>query len=261
MRLELEGVRAGYGEVEVLRGIDLVVPDGSAVALLGANGAGKSTTLKVCAGLLRPTRGVVRIDGEELDGSRPSMRARSGLCLIPEGRAIFRRLTVRENIAMQVGGRDVDAAIDKAASFFPPLGGRLSQLAGTLSGGEQQMLAVSRALVTDASLVMADELSVGLAPIVLDVIFDAVKALRSAGKSLLIVEQYIDRALDIADYVHVLHKGSIVFVGEPFQARSGDVLRHYLGSEAGGPAPNESGRPAPRRRVRGEATRRPGRSE
>jgi branched-chain amino acid transport system ATP-binding protein len=233
MRLELENVRAGYGSLEVLRGIDLVVPDGAAVALLGANGAGKTTTLRVCAGLLRPSTGVVRLDGRELDGARPSVRTRDGLCLIPEGRAIFRRLTVRQNIAMQVGGRKITSALEKAAAFFPILGQRLDQLAGTLSGGEQQMLAVARALVTDARLVMADELSVGLAPIVVDVIFDAVRSLRSEGRSLLIVEQYIERALDLADYVYVLHKGTLVFVGEPSQARSGDVLRHYLGSEAG----------------------------
>ncbi|MGH2728557.1 MAG: ABC transporter ATP-binding protein [Actinomycetota bacterium] len=231
MRLQLEGVHAGYGELEVLRGIDLVVPDGAAVALLGANGAGKTTTLKVGAGLLHPSAGVIRLGGREMDGARPSARVRNGLCLIPEGRAVFRRLTVRQNLAMQVGGRDVEAAIYRAASFFPVLGDRLDQVAGTLSGGEQQMLAVSRALVTDAKLVMADELSVGLAPVLVDVIFDAVKALQAEGRSLLIVEQYIDRALDLADYVYVLHKGSIVFAGEPSQAREGDVLQHYLGSE------------------------------
>jgi branched-chain amino acid transport system ATP-binding protein len=230
--LRLAGVRAGYRRSEVLHGVDLVVPPGSAVALLGANGAGKSTLLRVAAGLLPSTGGSVWFGEERIDRLSTHERTRRGLCLIPEGRAIFRRLTVRQNLAMQVGGKDVDGAVNRALSAFPMLGDRLGQVAGTLSGGQQQMLAVARALVTDPAVVLADELSVGLAPVVVDEIFEAVAALRTAGRSLLIVEQYVERALAVADYVYILHKGRIAFVGEPAQCKSEDVYRQYLGSVA-----------------------------
>ncbi|HYT38737.1 MAG TPA: ABC transporter ATP-binding protein [Acidimicrobiia bacterium] len=230
--LRLTGVRAGYHRTEVLHGVDLLVPPGAAVALLGANGAGKSTLLRVAAGLLPATGGSVWLGEERVDGLSTHERTRRGLCLIPEGRAIFRQLTVRQNLAMQVGGKDVDAAVDRAVAAFPMLRDRLAQVAGTLSGGQQQMLAVARALVTDPAVVLADELSVGLAPVVVDEIFEAVAALRAAGRSLLIVEQYVDRALAVADYVYILHKGRIAFVGEPAQCRADDVYRQYLGSVA-----------------------------
>src|SRR2546423_220989 len=183
--LRLEGIRAGYRRSEVLHGVDLAVPEGAAVGLLGANGAGKSTLLRVAAGLLPATGGTISLGGERIEGVSAHDRARRGLCLIPEGRAIFRQLTVRENLAMQVGGRDVDGAVERVASAFPVLGARLHQTAGTLSGGQQQMLAVARALVTNPRVVLADELSVGLAPVVIDEIFEAVEALRVAGVSLL----------------------------------------------------------------------------
>jgi branched-chain amino acid transport system ATP-binding protein len=230
--LRLAGVRAGYGRTEVLHGVDLLVPPGTAVALLGANGAGKSTLLRVAAGLLPATGGSVWFGEERIDGLSTHQRTRRGLCLIPEGRAIFRQLTVRQNLAMQVGGKGVDGAVDRAVAAFPMLGERLGQVAGTLSGGQQQMLAVARALVTDPAVVLADELSVGLAPVVVDEIFAAVAALRAAGRSLLIVEQYVDRALAVADYVYILHKGRIAFVGEPAQCQAEDVYRQYLGSVA-----------------------------
>jgi branched-chain amino acid transport system ATP-binding protein len=230
--LRLTGVRAGYRRSEVLHGVDLLVPPGAAVALLGANGAGKSTLLRVAAGLLPATGGSVWFGEERIDRLSTHERTRRGLCLIPEGRAIFRQLTVRQNLAMQVGGKGVDAAVDRAVAAFPMLGERLGQVAGTLSGGQQQMLAVARALVTDPAVVLADELSVGLAPVVVDEIFEAVAALRAAGRSLLIVEQYVDRALAVADYVYILHKGRIAFVGEPAQCRAEDVYQQYLGSVA-----------------------------
>ena len=232
MMLRLTGVRAGYRRSEVLHGVDLLVPPGAAVALLGANGTGKSTLLRVAAGLLPATGGSVWFGEERIDRLSTHERTRRGLCLIPEGRAIFRQLTVRQNLAMQVGGKGVDAAVDRAVAAFPMLGERLGQVAGTLSGGQQQMLAVARALVTDPAVVLADELSVGLAPVVVDEIFEAVAALRAAGRSLLIVEQYVDRALAVADYVYILHKGRIAFVGEPAQCRAEDVYQQYLGSVA-----------------------------
>ena len=226
--LTLRQVRAGYGRTEVLHGVDVVVPPGSAVALLGANGAGKSTLLRVAAGLLPATSGIISLGGDAVTDVAPHVRSRRGLCLIPEGRAIFRQLTVRQNLAMHVGGKAVDRAIDRAAAAFPILRERLQQVAGTLSGGQQQMLAVARALVSDPQVVLADELSVGLAPVVVDEIFEAVDVLRREGRSLLLVEQYVDRAIAVADYVYILHKGSIVFVGEPAQTRDADIFSQYL---------------------------------
>jgi branched-chain amino acid transport system ATP-binding protein len=232
MMLSLEGIHAGYGRVEVLHGVDLVVPDGSAVALLGANGAGKTTLLRVAAGLLRPSDGRVVIDGADASHHATHQRAREGVCLIPEGRGIFRQLTVAENLAMFASGRNVDEAIDKAVAAFPVLGERLDQVAGTMSGGQQRMVAVTRALIVDAPFILADELSVGLAPVVIDEIFATVQVLRDQGRSLLVVEQYVDRALAIADYVYILHKGRVAFVGEPERCRDGDIFSHYLGSVA-----------------------------
>lgn len=232
MELALQGVDAGYGSVRVLREVDLHVPSGAVVALLGANGAGKTTLLRVAAGLLRPTAGEVLVDGEPAGSVGADRRSRAGLCLLPEGRGIFTDLTVRENLRMFAGPARLGEALEIATEAFPRLGERLHQRAGTLSGGEQQMLAVCRALVTDPGLVMADELSVGLAPVVIDRIFDAVGGLRERGCSLLIVEQYVDRILEIADYVYLLHKGSVVFVGEPAQLADRDVFEEYLGRSA-----------------------------
>ena len=230
MQLEVRGLHTGYGAAEVLRGVDLRLPTGSAVALLGANGAGKTTLLRAVAGLIRNPPGTVWLGGQDVSAWPSHLRTRAGVCLVPEGRAIFRRLTVRENLAMQVGGRNVAEAIERATERFPVLGERLGQQAGTLSGGQQQMLALARALVTDRPVVLADELSVGLAPVIVDEIFEAVSKLRAEGRSLLIVEQYVDRVLDLADYVYVLHKGKVVFVGEPEQCRSGALFETYLGA-------------------------------
>jgi branched-chain amino acid transport system ATP-binding protein len=227
--LRVEGVQAGYRNVGVLHDVDLVVPDGSVVALLGANGAGKTTLLRVVAGILSHRRGHLSWNGKAIDALAPHQRSRLGLCLVPEGRAIFRQLTVRDNFAMYTGGRLGDS-LERAVATFPVLGRRLDQQAGTLSGGEQQMLALARALVTSPQLVMADELSVGLAPIVVDEIFVAIDQLRRTGASLLMVEQYVDRVLDIADYVYVLHKGRIVLVSEPATCQADELFARYLGS-------------------------------
>ncbi len=231
--LQFDHVSAGYGRTTVLRDVSLAVPQGKTVALLGANGAGKTTLLRTAAGLVRPTAGEIRIGDDRVEDLPEHARTRLGLCLVPEGHAIFRSLTVRENLAMYAGGHDVDAAVERAAAAFPLLGQRLAQPAGTLSGGEQQMLALSRALVTDPRVILADELSLGLAPIVVDEIFAVVDRLRAEGRSLLIVEQFVGRALDIADYVYILHKGAVAFVGEPGQCRHDERLfEQYVGSVA-----------------------------
>jgi len=230
--LVLDNVHAGYGRFEVLHGINLRVPAGRTVALLGANGAGKTTLLKAAAGLVPVTSGTIRLDGDPVERLAAQKRARRGLMLIPEGRAIFRDLTVRENLAMYAGNRNVGAAVDRAVAAFPILKDRLAQRAGSMSGGQQQMLAVTRALINDARVILADELSVGLAPVVVDEIFEAVDVLRREGRSLVIVEQYVDRVLAVADYVYVLHKGRVALVGEPEQCLRDSVFDQYIGAGA-----------------------------
>jgi branched-chain amino acid transport system ATP-binding protein len=231
--LELEGVHAGYGRTRVLRGVDLTVPEGATVALLGANGAGKTTLLRAAAGLLPVSAGVVRLGGRPAPTGADT-RARAGLCLVPEGRGIFPRLTVEENVALFAGGRRRRAeAFDRVTAVFGVLGERRRQVAGTMSGGQQQMLAFARALCTDAAVVLADELSFGLAPIVLDELFEAVAGLREAGRSVLVVEQFVDRVLGLADWIYVLDKGTVTFVGEPAQLADGGMFERYLGSGRG----------------------------
>jgi branched-chain amino acid transport system ATP-binding protein len=229
--LRLEDVHAGYGAVEVLRGVSLRVPAGSAVALMGANGAGKSTLLKLVAGLVRQSSGRILLDGQPVESTSPQARSRLGVCLVPEGRGIFRDLTVEENLMMFATDKSVKEVVEYSTEFFPALRDRLRQQAGRLSGGQQQMVAVSRALVSDAKLIMADELSVGLAPVIIDEIYEAVAALREQGRSLLIVEQYVDRTLAVVDDIYVLHKGRIAFVGDPKLALEQNVFEAYLGSE------------------------------
>jgi branched-chain amino acid transport system ATP-binding protein len=234
MTLDVTDLRAGYGSIEVLHGVNLDVAAGSVVAILGANGAGKTTFVRTIAGLVSARSGRIAFDGRDITRAHESARARAGLCLIPEGRGIFRQLTVAENVAMYVRGRGVAAAFDRVADVFPVLGQRRTQKAGTLSGGQQQMLAVSRALVTRPRLVMVDELSVGLAPVVIDEIYDAVDVLRSEGVALLVVEQYLDRILERADRVVYLRKGEVAFTGIPDDVRRPEVLsRLHLGVPVG----------------------------
>jgi branched-chain amino acid transport system ATP-binding protein len=212
--------------------VDLVVPAGKTVALLGANGAGKTTLLRTVAGLVRPSAGTIELNGERIEQAPEHIRTRRGLCLVPEGHAIFRQLTVKENLAMYAGGKRVSEAIDRAVAAFPILKERLSQEAGTMSGGQQQMLALARALVVDAPVILADELSMGLAPVVVDEIFEVVEQFRTEGRSMLIVEQFVSRALQVADYVYILHKGRVAFVGEPEQCQDEHVFEQYMGSVA-----------------------------
>jgi branched-chain amino acid transport system ATP-binding protein len=227
--LELRSVVAGYGDSTVLRGVDLIVPTGSVVALLGPNGAGKTTLLRVASGLLQPWTGSVLFEGEDVTGLPPHKLAGRGICHVPEGRGIFGSLSVRENLMLQAPAGQESQALERAAQVFPKLGQRLDQLAGTLSGGEQQMLALTRSYVQSPRVVLLDEVSMGLAPKVVDEIFEFLVTLAAGGASLLLVEQYVTRALGVADYVYVFGKGEVTFVGEPGELDGDDVFRAYTG--------------------------------
>ena len=228
--LELRGIRSGYGGVEVLHGIDLVVPGGSIVAILGPNGAGKTTTLRVVSGLLEPTAGSLRIEGCDMTGASPVALARAGVCLIPEGRGIFPNLTVRENLLMDTyaAGRSVSEIEEAAYRRFPRLGERRGQVAGTLSGGEQQMLALSRALSTDPAMILLDELSMGLAPLIVEELFTVVHELAATGVTIVVVEQFASIVLDVADQVAVVAQGRIRLQGPPDEVRD-SLHAAYLG--------------------------------
>jgi branched-chain amino acid transport system ATP-binding protein len=230
--LELRSVESGYGETTILRDVNLTVPRSTVVALVGPNGAGKSTLLKTASGQLRLSKGSVWRDGVEVTRMPTYKRARRGLCLVPEGGGIYRSLTVRENIVMQAMTADEKAAVDRAAEAFPILRQRLSQTAGTLSGGQQQMLAMAVAYIRDPELVLVDEASLGLAPLVVDEIFSFLAGLRSSGVALLIVDQYVTRALDLADRAYLLNQGEIEFDGTPEELRGDDVFERYLGAAA-----------------------------
>jgi branched-chain amino acid transport system ATP-binding protein len=225
--LELRGVVAGYGETTVLRGVDLIVPDGATVALLGPNGAGKTTLLRVASGLLRPQEGQVLVDGVDVTGAPPHALVERGVCHVPEGRGVFGQLTVRDNLLLQAGGRQ--EAVEQAISAFPRLGQRLDQTAGTMSGGEQQMLALARAYVQSPHTILLDEVSMGLAPKVVEEIFDFLHQLAAGGRSLLLVEQYVTKALAMADFVMLLNKGTVGFWGEPSELDGQDLFRQYAG--------------------------------
>ena len=229
--IELIGMRAGYGRIEVLRGIDLRVPAGTLFALLGPNGAGKTTTLKVIDGRHDASAGCVHIAGQHVNGVGADKLARAGVCSIPEGRGIFPNLSVEENLKIMTYGRpdlSVSEVEDRTYTRFPILGERRKQIAGTLSGGQQQMLAISRAVVTDPSLLLVDELSMGLAPLVVRELYEVLGQLAADGMTVLLVEQFARTALAIADYAAVLVHGRIQAVGQP--ADMEDVAGAYLGA-------------------------------
>jgi branched-chain amino acid transport system ATP-binding protein len=229
--LELRGVRAAYDRIDVLFGIDLEVPAGRVVALLGPNGAGKTTTLRVAAGLHQPTAGDVFVGGRRVNGTAPEELARRGLCLIPEGRGIFPNLTVRENLRMMTySGAGLSTVEDRAYSRFPRLKERRKQIAGTLSGGEQQMLAMARGLATDPALLLLDELSMGLAPIIVEELYELVAQIARAGVSILVVEQFASTVLGVADLAAVLVHGRVARVGAPHELQD-ELSKAYLGGE------------------------------
>ena len=232
MSLVVRDAVAGYGGTDVLRGVNLVVPEGRVVALLGPNGAGKTTLLRMCSGMLPPTRGELRLDGLEVTHAAPHEMARHGLCHVPEGRAIFPSLTVAENLALMADTGATDIA-ERAVEAFPVLGHKLDQLAGTMSGGEQQMLALVRTYISSPRYVLLDEVSMGLAPKVVDEIFEFLASLAHGGTALLVVEQYVAKALDLADLVYVLQKGAVVFCGEPSELDVEALASSYLGEAVG----------------------------
>jgi len=230
VELSLRGVRAGYGAVEVLHGIDMDIPQGTLTALLGPNGAGKTTLLSVIAGLLPLRGGEVHWAGGghgldlDLRATPADARARAGMVLIPERRGIFGQLTVEENLEIFAGaGNDAEPAF----SSFPVLADRLSQRAGSLSGGEQQMLAMSRALLQHPRLLLLDEISLGLAPRVTRRLFDVVAELARSGTTVVLVEQYLSDALRLAEIVYVLARGEVAFAGEPGEL-AGQALPGYV---------------------------------
>ena len=228
--LEISGLRTGYGRTIILRDLSITVPSGQVTALLGPNGAGKTTLLRAACGFLPAMSGTVRLFGEDVTRVSPYRRFAGGLCHIPEGRGIFRSLTVRENLAMQSPKGSDKEALDRAATAFPILRERLNQLAGTLSGGQQQMLAMAAAYVRNPRLVLVDEASLGLAPLVVDAIFEFMQRLTSEGSSLLIVDQFANRALEMAETAYVLRRGEMVFQGAAEELLKGDLFSQYLGT-------------------------------
>lgn len=230
--LALEGVDAGYGETIVLRQVDIAVRKGEIVALLGHNGAGKTTTLRTISGLIGCMSGKVMLNGVDVTSLAPNKRSAKGLCLIPEGRGVFRSLTVRENLKLQASGAGKKTnTFDEALSIFPVLGERMDLPAGLLSGGQQQMLALARAYQTNPQVVLLDEPSMGLAPLVVEEIFRALGQLAATGVAMVIVEQYVVQAMSMADTVVLLRRGSVSYAGPPEGLDEERVLRGYLGAE------------------------------
>ena len=232
--LEVDCVTSGYGKVEILHDLCIAVPEGTVVALLGPNGAGKTTTLRVISGTLPVWNGQVQYEGERLDGRSAFEIARRGITLVPEGRGIFPGLEVRENLEIGVragnNGESRRVRMERVLDTFPRLRERLSQRAGTLSGGEQQMLALSRAFLGNPRVLLLDEISMGLAPRIVEQLFESVAELRERGLTIVLVEQYLTYALRLADICYVLAKGRVEFVGEPGELRDSEALASsYLG--------------------------------
>jgi branched-chain amino acid transport system ATP-binding protein len=234
--LHVDGVRAGYGKIEVLHDLSIAVPEGSVVALLGPNGAGKTTTLRAISGTIPITCGRIRVGGERVDGRSAYEIARRGVVLVPEGRGVFPGLNVRENLAIAArAARNGDASVREqrladVLDAFPRLRERIDQRAGTLSGGEQQMLALSRAFLAEPRVLLMDEISMGLAPRIVEQLFESVAQLKAQGMTILLVEQYLTYALRLADICCILAKGRVSFVGEPDELRADDrLVSSYLG--------------------------------
>tara|TARA_Y100001970_G_scaffold58896_1_gene74882 strand:- start:4742 stop:5437 length:696 start_codon:yes stop_codon:yes gene_type:complete len=227
--LSIQGITAGYGEISILENVSLELLPGQIYALLGPNGGGKSTTLKVCSGQLVPTKGELMVAGKVMTGSEPNALARAGICTIPEGKGIFPNLTVRENLLMMTSSGATIEEIEQATyNRFPQLSSRRKQLAGTLSGGEQQMLAMSRALSTDPVILLLDELSMGLAPLIVRQLYEIVQQIAEEGVAILVVEQFARTVLEIASTAGIMTHGRLTKEGSPSEIQKG--LKHaYLG--------------------------------
>jgi branched-chain amino acid transport system ATP-binding protein len=236
--LSIQNLQAAYGKVEVLHGISLEVPTGKLVTLIGSNGAGKTTTMRAISGMLKPKAGTVMLDGRDITGMDSHRIARAGLAHSPEGRRVFATMSVTDNLLLGAfprftGGRakgDVQHDLERAMALFPRLKERRQQLAGTLSGGEQQMLAMARAVMLDPEVVLLDEPSMGLAPILVDEVFRIITRLKEQGVTMLLVEQFAAAALNVADYGYVLENGSISVHGPASDLKNDPkVVAAYLG--------------------------------
>ena len=234
--LELKDVHTYYGAIHALRGVTLHVEEGEIVTLIGSNGAGKSTTLRTISGLLRPREGSISLGGARIDGQRPHQIVELGVCQSPEGRRVFPRMSVHENLEMGAFVRTDKGAIasdfDRVFSLFPRLRERRSQRAGTLSGGEQQMLAMGRALMAAPKVLLLDEPSMGLSPILVEQIFDIIKSINAQGTTVLLVEQNALMALNVAKRGYILQTGEIVLTGNAAKLRDDPAVRKaYLGED------------------------------
>ena len=237
--LQVEDLHAGYGASEVLTGTTLSVKQGTLVALIGANGAGKTTTMRAVSGGLKPSRGRVVLDGREVQGLDASRIARLGLAHAPEGRKVFGPLSVEDNLLLGAYGRlpkflgfkaGAQSDLDRVYDLFPKLKERARQAAGTLSGGEQQMLAIGRALMARPKVMLLDEPSMGLAPVIVQEVFRTIRRLKEEGITLLLVEQFAKSALEVADYAYVMERGRIAVEGTPDElSRNERVIAAYLG--------------------------------
>lgn len=233
--LRVEGLTVTYGGIRAVKGIDFSVPEGSLVSIIGSNGAGKSTTLNAIAGLLTQGKGTVEFLGESVLGRPAFQLARAGLALVPEGRMIAPPLTVRENLLQskasgRLNAEQFSTTYDRVMELFPVLGARTGQLAASLSGGEQQMLALGRALLTGPRLLMLDEPSMGLAPVMVDVVFKAIRAIHADGLTILLVEQNAALALEMCDLAFVLSRGEVAISGRPEELREdAAVMEAFLG--------------------------------